>query len=98
MITLTNPESRPLANEARLVSFTSNTELKYAQAIYEAGYVDAEGIWNATRKVVVEWSNDPNVSPLTFNSLVLQVPACRDLKSQLEQWAVAKSKFAGVAS
>lgn len=97
MITLSKSETRPASTEARLVSFTANTELKYAQAIYEVGYVDA-GEWRPTRKLMVEWSNDPTVSTHTFTSLVQAVPAARDLKAQLEQWAVANSKFAGVAA
>jgi len=96
-IALTTSETRPSANEARLISFTANVELKYAQAIYEVGYVEA-GEWRATRKVLVEWSNDPIVSTRTFNSLVQQVPEARDLKLALEQWSITNGIFSGVAS
>ena len=93
-ISLSTAETRPAANEARLVSFTANVELKYAQAIFEAGYSEA-GEWRPTRKVMVEWSNDPSVSPHSFNSLVQAVPAARDLKAQLEAWAVTNAYFSG---
>ena len=93
-ITLTTPESEPSRDQARLVSFTANTELRFAQAIYEVGFAQ-DGNWNPRRKVVVEWGENAERS---FASLVQQVPEARDLRLALERWTVNNGIFTGVAA
>ena len=93
-IFLTTSESRPALNEVRLISFTANVELKYAQAIYEVGYADADG-WHGARKFAVEWGENATRS---FASLVQQVSPARDFKNALEQWAVQQGVFVGTVA
>ena len=94
-ITLDVPESRQDATTVRLVSFTANAILKYAEAIYEVGFGTSIN-FTPTRTVRVTFSNDNSNADFTFTQLVQAVPEIRDLQSAMEQHAVDRGIFSGV--
>jgi hypothetical protein len=95
MITLDIPESREDATTARLVSFTANAVLKYAEAQYEIGFVDASG-FSVTRRHTIRFSNTDETADFTFTQLVQAVPEVRNLASAMEQQAIDREVFDGV--
>ena len=94
-ITLAVPESRESATTVRLVSFTANAVLKYAEAIYEVGFGDP---LTTTRKVTLRFSNTDETADFTFAQLVQAVPQVRELAAAMEQKAIDLNIFAGVVN
>ncbi len=94
-ITLDTPEQRPSATTVRLVSFTANTILKYAEAIYEVGFGTPVS-FTPTRTVKMAFSNSDPDAAFTFTQLVQAVPEVRDLQSAMEQKAIDLGVFDGV--
>ena len=95
MITLTTPESRANATTVRLVSFTANSVIKYAQAISEVGFGTP---FVVTRKVKVRFSNDDETADFTFNQLIGSVPEVAALGLAMEQEAVDRGIFDGTVA
>ena len=94
-IILDNPETREAATTVRLVSFTANAVLRYAEAKYEVGFGDPLTV---TRKRTLRFSDTDESADFTFTQLVTAVSEVRDLARAMEQQVLDRNIFSGTLS
>lgn len=96
-ITLTTPVERPTETTVRLVSFTINTDLRYAEARFEIGRVDAGAFVKTSGRTLV-FQDDSITADFTYQKLLNNITEIRDLRSAVETEIVALGVFDGAVS